>query len=102
MTEFNLYNLYSITSNQIASEDKDNEMQEYIRTINAFINFHRPSTLEERQKFVNDALQGRNYNQTLSYEDETMDFEFTEDFVRVTLHSPDEGRNNRYFQYSTK
>lgn len=102
MSEFNLYNLYSMAGTQFVSTGKNSEIKEYMRTINAFLNFHRPSTLEERQKFVNDALQGRNYNQTLSYENETMDFEFTEDFVRVTLHSPDERRNNRYFQYSRK
>ena len=102
MAEFNQYMLYSINCGQCTKEAKEIKENEMLRTINAFINFHNPQTYEERKKFVQDALQGRNYNQTLEYDGETMDFEFLDDFVRVTLHSPEKSRDNRYFQYSTK
>ena len=74
MTEFNQYMLYSINSGQCTQDAKEIKSKEMLRTINAFINFHNPQTYEERKQFVDDALQGRNYNQTLEYEDETMDF----------------------------
>ena len=102
MADFNQYNLYAMAATLSANENEQLKKQELTRIANAFINFHKPETYEERQKFVNDTLQGRNYNQTIEFCDETIDFEFTEEFVRVTLHSPIEGRNNAYFQYSIK
>ena len=102
MAEFNPYNLYSMAVNQSVSNSEDVKNQEIERISYAFFNFHKPETYEERKKFVNDVLQGRNYSQTIEFEGETMAFDFTDEFVRVTLHSPVEDRNNRFFQYSVK
>ena len=101
MAEFNPYHLYSMASSQGVQDNTESKKKELEPTVNAFLNFHKPETFEERQKFVNDALQGRKYNQTLEFDGETMDFEFVDNVVTVTLHSKDPGRDNKYFKYAT-
>ena len=100
MTEFNQYSLYFIACSQFAEDNEHLKKQETERIMKAFYDFHKPETYEERQKFVKDALNGKNYNQTLEFGDETMSFEFTDEFVKVTLHSPQPNRDNKYFQYA--
>ena len=100
MAEFNQYHMYSLAVNQALADNEDLKYQEFERVANAFINFHKPATYEERKQFVRDALMGRNCNRTIAFSNETMDFEFTEEFVRVTLHSPVPARNNKFFQYA--
>ncbi len=98
MSGFNPYQAYccmgSIQSQAAETVKADRTEAEH----NAFLTFHLVEKKDQMEKFVNDLCQGRRYNQKYEWDGETLELEFLESSIKVTLTSPTEGRSG-YFQY---
>ncbi len=98
MAEFNKFQAYCALGRINLQDSHEIEKMQTETEHNAFLTFHLVETQPQMEKFVNDLCRGRKYNQKYEWDGETLELEFMESSIRVTLDSPQEGRSG-YFEY---